>query len=370
MTTAEAPGSGQRENWRSETGIPFRSLWTLLVYAADLATFRDRFDTDLDDNPELPEVLGRFLVEVTERRLRRNLSRSYRDCRDDVAKVRGRIDWFETSTRLLLQRGLVACRYQELSVDNPRNRLVLMALERIAACVAQTRLRSDSKRLARTLNLLGVRPVMPTSQELRGDPVPSHQSDDVLVAAVARLVIDLVLPSESAGHIRSSRLARDEQLLWRIFEKGVAGFYRQRFHRKDGWTVFPQRRMDWQTADVSQSGLRFLPNMHPDLTLEHRSGRRIVLDTKFTSILTKNRFGKDVFKSANLYQLYSYLRSQVGIHVNADQAEGVLLYPSIDCDVDEYVEIQGHRIRFLTVNLASSSDAIFQRLSNIIKSRN
>lgn len=352
--------------WESAKGIPFRSLWTLLVYAADLAIFQDRFDADLDDNPELPEVLGRFLVDVTERRLRRNLSRSYQYRRDDVAKVRGRIDWLETSTRLLLQRGLVACRYQEFSVDSPRNRLVLMALERIAGCVTHTRLRSDSKRLARTLSGLGVSSKIPIQQELRGDPIPSHQSDDVLVAAVARMVLDLVVPSESTGQTPSSRLARDEQLLWKIFEKGVAGFYRHRFHRKEGWTVFPQQLMAWQTADASESGLRFLPSMHPDLVLKHQSGRRIVLDTKFTSILTRNRFEREVFKSANLYQLYSYLQSQVGTDASADQAEGVLLYPSIDSDVDEYVEIQGHRIRFLTVNLASSSEAIFQRLSGLL----
>ncbi len=40
--------------------------------------------------------------------------------------------------------------------------------------------------------------------------------------------------------------------------------------------------------------------------------RRLVIDTKFTSILGTGRFGADSLKSGYLYQMYAYLRSQEG----------------------------------------------------------
>ena len=82
--------------------------------------------------------------------------------------------------------------------------------------------------------------------------------------------------------------------------------------------------------------------------------RRIVIDTKFTAILTKGQYGAHTFKSSNLYQIYAYLRSQAGRGNSlCDKAEGILLYPSLNEDVDEAVDVQGHRIRFVTVNKSS-----------------
>jgi len=56
-----------------------------------------------------------------------------------------------------------------------------------------------------------------------------------------------------------------------------------------------------------------LPAMQTDIVLEHRlAGRRIVIDTKFTSVQTSSRFREGVLKSGYLYQIYAYLRWQEG----------------------------------------------------------
>src|SRR4051812_19957646 len=106
-------GSGAA--WHSQTGIPVRNLWMLLVYASDLARFLDPLDVQADGDAELPDLLARLLVAVVERRLRRSLSRGYQARRDVLSRVRGRIDWLETETGLLLRRGRVACRYEDLT---------------------------------------------------------------------------------------------------------------------------------------------------------------------------------------------------------------------------------------------------------------
>jgi 5-methylcytosine-specific restriction enzyme subunit McrC len=353
--------------WRSHVGIPVRNLWVLLVYAANLAEFRDRFDAEADEAAELPDLLARLLITVVVRRMRRNLSRSYRPNRATLARLRGRIDWLETLTGMHLERGRVACRFEDLTFDTPRNRLVRAALEAMAGRLSDREMAGECRRLARELACLGVAPVRPSSGEMSRDPIASHQSDDRLMVAVARLALDLVLPSEKAGAARVTRLERDEELLRRIFENAVAGFYRHEFHGRDGWRVRSQAAMDWGAEMTTAGASGLLPGMRPDLILERKSDRRIVLDTKFTSPLTPRRHGGESFKSANLYQIYSYLRSQAG-HGDplGDNAEGVLLYPSLDRDLDESVTIQGHRIRFVTVNLASKASIILERLRSLV----
>jgi len=62
--------------------------------------------------------------------------------------------------------------------------------------------------------------------------------------------------------------------------------------------------------------------------------------------------------------------SQVGCgDPRADNAGGLLLHPSIGEMVDETVVIQGHRIRFATVDLTASATEIRFQLLNCVSQR-
>ncbi len=95
--------------------------------------------------------------------------------------------------------------------------------------------------------------------------------------------------------------------------------------------------------------------------------RRIILDTKFTNIMSPRSYGSEGIKSAHLYQIYSYLRSQASRGDDlADTAEGILLHPAINRHLDENVTIQGHRLRFVTVDLAAKPIDLRNELLDII----
>lgn len=341
----------------------------LLIYASDLADFLDRFDAEADDEAELPDLLARLLTVVVERRIRRSLSRGYRPRRDALARVRGRIDWLGTETGLLLQRGRVMCRYENLTQDTPRNRLVRAALEAMQDRVRDGALATSCGRLAHVLEQAGVSGLRPSRAEVSRDQIARHDGDDPFMVGVAELALDLILPSESAGNEHLTQLDRDELLLRRIFEKAVAGLYRHELHERDGWDVRAQATLRWQ-AELPTPGLAaLLPSMAADIVLTHGPSRRIVIDTKFTSVLTARAYGGVGLKSAHLYQLYAYIRSQAGRGEQAaDNAEGILLHPSLDRHIDEAVTIQGHRFRFVTVDLSQPSADLRDALLEIVRS--
>ena len=66
-----------------------------------------------------------------ERRLRRNLNSEFDRRVDDLTRVRGRIDSLRTERRQLLQQGRIACSFDELTTDTPRNRYVRAALNHL-----------------------------------------------------------------------------------------------------------------------------------------------------------------------------------------------------------------------------------------------
>jgi 5-methylcytosine-specific restriction enzyme subunit McrC len=201
---------------------------------------------------------------------------------------------------------------------------------------------------------------------MSADRVGRHDADDLMMVTLARLVFDLVLPTEDAGGHALSRVEKDEVLVRNLFEKAIGNFYAAELS-SEGWTVFQGKRLNWQIERASPGIERILPGMVTDIILENRSqDRRIIIDTKFTGIFTRSEYREEVLKSGYVYQLYAYLRSQARCEDPlSESAEGILLHPAIDADVDETVRIQGHDLRFVTVDLARPAAEIIARLRSL-----
>ncbi|MDD2898365.1 MAG: 5-methylcytosine-specific restriction endonuclease system specificity protein McrC [Desulfuromonadaceae bacterium] len=348
--------------------IPVRNLWLLMLYASDLFRHLDRGKIDLEKNPdEIPDLIAEYLARVVEHRLMRNLSFGYRARSADLGRVRGRIDLLRTERHQLLARGKVACRFEELTVNTLRNCFVRSALESIAKIVTRKELASRCLSQASTLRRIGVTGEKPSRLEISTDRFGRHDADDQLMIMVAKLAFDLALPTESSG----SKLLTlpDREITWvrRLYEKAVAGFY-DVVLSPSGWRTEAGKCFDWQIAEKTAAIDKILPSMRTDIILTNDlANRRIVIDTKFTSIVTKGWYREESLRSGYMYQIYAYLRSQVGKgDALTDKASGLLLHPSIGEMVDESVTIQGHAIRFATVDLAATADVIREQLLRVV----
>jgi 5-methylcytosine-specific restriction enzyme subunit McrC len=331
-----------------------------MLYASDLVRFGERFNASVEEDiEELPDLVGRLLVREVERRMRRNLSRGYRHREDVLTRLRGRIDILKTSTRQLLDAGEVACRFDELTLDTPRNRFVRAALERIARLASSDDLAYRSRGLAGDLGRSGVSGVPPARSYLAQDQIGRNDAEDRFMLAVARLAFDLALPTEEAGTMPLTKPDRDEYWVRRLFEKAVAGFYAIELSPR-GWVVRPGHALHWQVTTSSEGMAAILPSMKTDLVLDAPSGRRIVIDTKFTSIITKGWYREESLRSGYLYQMYAYLRSQEQPETASpwNEAVGLMLHPTIDKNFDETAKIQGHELRFVTLDLSKGPQAV------------
>ena len=368
---APSPNAAPGDAGRGYVGrIPVRNLWLLMLYASDLFRMRGQDDLAYEDDPdELPDLVAEILAHAVEKRQRRQLSLGYRRRHAVVARVRGRIDVLETERRQLLSRGRVACRFDELTIDTPRNRFVRAALEKIARLATRRDAAHRCRKLTRQLKAMGVGGVPPSPAEMRTDHFGRHDADDRFMVAAARLAFDLALPTELSGTDVLPLPDREERWVRRLFERAVGGFYDVALSRQ-GWRVRTGEWLHWQIEHRTANVDSILPKMKTDVILEHgASNRRIVIDTKFTSILTGGWYRDESLRSRYLFQIYTYLRSQAGRgDPTADRAEGLLLHPSVGEMVDETAVIQGHAIRFATVDLAAPSLTIRQQLLKVVES--
>lgn len=347
-------------------GIPVRNLWLLMLYASPLFRELDSARVAVEDMPdELPDILAELLCRRVEKRIRHSLRPGYRHREEVLCRLRGRVDLLRTEREHLLERGKVACRYDELTVDTVRNRFVLAALEKAAGLVRGGELACRCRSLGRALRHMGVRGERPTRQEVSRERIGRHDAEDGAMLAAARLIFDFALPSESAGDVLLSRPDREDMhWLRKLFEKGVAGFY-DVVLSPDGWQVEAGTALRWQQRSNLCKGMdEIFPAMRTDIILTDRdAGRRIVVDTKFTSMLEVGHYREKTLRSGHIYQIYAYLRSQEGGEDTlADTAVGVLLYPAVGERRQGAVVIQGHELRFAAVDLAASAREIREQL--------
>jgi 5-methylcytosine-specific restriction enzyme subunit McrC len=350
-------------------GIPVRSLWLLMFYAAELELGEIKNAVNIEDAPEdIPDLVAELLARAVEIRLRRRLAMEFSVREAPLSRVRGKIDVLQTECRQLLSRGRIACRFEELSNDTPGNRFVRAALDAIARLVSPKLLQHRCRALALALKSLGVTGPVPSRSEIESLRFGRRDAEDRMMINAAKLAFDLSIPTEETGNRLLPAPAREERWVRRLFEKAVGGFFRVKLVPQ-GWRVARGEVLQWPIEWKSDGIDRILPSMKTDVVLEKADeGKRIVIDTKFNAIVTRGWYRNETLRSGYLYQMYAYLRSQEGRgEPSFDRSEGVLLHPAIGETVDESVILQGHRLRFMTVDLAGSGSDFHEQLMRLVQ---
>lgn len=340
------------------TRIPIRNLWLLLLYASKLYADDHAQMSDVEEAPDtLPQLLARILADAVDHRVNSPLTPSFQRAEADLRRVRGRINVKRTVTRSMLSKGLVACSFDRLSVDTPRNRLARQALLGISKLVSDQQLRTRCRRLAYNLERMGVGTGPSGSQDPGIDSFHRNDKNDRRFVYAAQLAIALALPQHQTGDGPGQLFApqlSDGQLR-NLFEAAAGGLYKAALPPKS-WSVRTGTHLTWPATLASPGMALLLPGMKTDIMIENMdTGHFTIIDTKFTSILGRAHHGTDRFKSGHLYQLYTYLRSQERPDDPMTlSSSGLLLYPSTGQDIHESMTLQGHTLSLATVDLSAT----------------
>ncbi|MGP3707887.1 5-methylcytosine-specific restriction endonuclease system specificity protein McrC [Gordonia paraffinivorans] len=348
-----------------KTRIPVRNLWVLMLYASRLYQTQEGLrSSDIEDNPdELINLVAEVLVTAVERRLNRSLGRDYQERHAVLSRVRGRIDTLTTESRALLAQGRIACRFDELTVDNLRNRLVVTALDAAARNVQMIELVRRAQALIATLAQYGVSRRPLGRRAVATVTVGRNDQEDAEAVDAAKLMLEMAIATESAGSRTVRDPDRDAATVRRLYEQAVRGFYQAVLPPE--WRVANgETHRRWPISEATPGLPGILPVMRTDIELE-TMGRRIIVETKFANALKPGQYGDLRLARNHLFQLYAYVQSQHELDELAASSEGVLLYPTVGQHIDESATIQGHRYRFLTVDLTGSTRDIRETLLSV-----
>lgn len=362
----------------TEYGIPIRNLWHMLLYAWNEVPLNDLRAWSLGEAyveraPTLDTLLASVLIRLMQQRLRIGLGHDYIDEANALRGIRGRIDFPETIKQHALERGQLICGFQGYRANSLKNQIIRSTLARLVKIgqfgpdpAHMREMQQKLRRLLRDLDGIDFVDLTPDLIRRQLYTRSGHDHDYRLMLSICDLIVQRQMPGDDEGHTTGIVPLIDRELLvlYKVYERFVANFYR--LHLRD-WDVSAQKRLEWHTSEASER----LPHMIPDIVMQETrqgAGRMIVLDTKFTAhSLLENQWGKSIYDSSHLYQLYAYLKSQEHVSEAHRQAVGILLYPAVRNKFSERVRLQDQILRIESVDLAASWQEIEAVLLQLVK---
>lgn len=351
------------------SSIPIRNVWHMLIYAWDLTHWRDIARFESEESPNLLGLLARVLVDSTEILLKHQLGRSYADKTTVIRGIRGQIQFAESLRYFSRKESKVVCKFSELTIDTPNNRIIKSTLHWLAH---QDGIRNssieDSNRLIHNLRGLvrsmeGVRLIQLDNAlfaRVQTGRIDRHYALPLRICAFVR---SLHMPTEESGDVALASLLKDEILFSSLFEEFVRNFYRYEIGNQ--YSVGGEV-LRWPDENEN----KFLPVMKTDISIvgKQHPFPRLVIDTKYyQEALASSQYGNATFRSGHLYQMYAYLRTQEERGEAFREAQGMLLYPTVDYQLDEQFNIQGHNMRLSTIDLTDEWEQIETRLLSLVQ---
>ena len=329
--------------------IPIANLYYLLCYA-----WRHVREADIVRREELAgldgthHLLGKVLAEGTFRLIRGGIDRGYREIREDLAGIRGKLSVGETAKRALRARGRAACEFEELSHDVLHNRILRSTLSALLKLpdLDPDQVRPDIRTAYRKLEGISLvrleRRLFPRVQLDRNRHVYRF------LMSICELIHDCLIVEERSGTARFLDLRKDEYRMWSLFQDFAIEFYRR---EQDDYRVNHRGRgVRWNDEGTREDQRRMIPRMEADVILESRR-QRIVLDTKYYRQALSNHRGVRKLRSEHLFQLLAYLRNREATSEPGPRHEGILLYPVVDEALKVDVRLEGFSIRARGIDL-------------------
>ncbi len=332
--------------------IPILNIYYLLCYAWGRVQERDtKRLAKLEGLSTVQDLLGKVLAGGVNHLFRRGIDRGYKQRRDDLVGIRGKLDVSETAKRALLARNHLACDFEELSADILPNRILRASLHGLLARRDElhAEVRGEVRSAYRRLD--GV-PYARLKRNTFGQVrLGANRRLYQFLLSVCKLLYESSVVNKNAGRTTFRDFRRNEATMWKLFEEFVRGFYRreQRVYR-----ISPRgRQVEWANKGWATDEDRMrIPTMTADAILESPD-RRIILDTKYyqDAIGRGKGPGSGKLHSSNLYQLLAYLRNREATTPGQPRHEGILLYPHVGEPLRVDIHLEGFRIQARTVNL-------------------
>jgi 5-methylcytosine-specific restriction enzyme subunit McrC len=325
--------------------IPIANVYRMLLYAWEHLGTAPTVSVTGESAERLENLLGDALTSATETLIRRGLGRGYQSQVEQIAGLRGKLQLSETIKTMSFLKGETVCEVSELTTDTRANRAIKGTLSSLVQLDGlEPKIRSRARACIGRFAEVSDQRV--TASDIARVQMHSNNAYYRLVLNICALLQHCMVPAPGGGrHFRDFR--DDDEKMYQIFET----FLRRFLALEQGRFKVGQDTLPWGIRDAWGDARALMPGMHTDVTLRS-DDEVVVIDAKFYGKALAGYY-KLGFRSPHLYQLYSYLHATRRRYGDDMRIRGALVYPAAEHTVDAGFEIDGFRVRIVTIDLAA-----------------
>lgn len=343
----------------STANIPVRNIYYMLAYAFKTLRHSEYARCATEEFDNIHTLFAAILSMGLSRQLKHGLYREYVAKAEDLSVLRGKIAMPGTIRHRMQHAPRIACEYDELSENNLLNQilktsaLILVRSPRVAA-----QYRSALKR--QLLFFSEVNTCEP--QAIRWPEIRLNRSNQRyrLMLGVCQLLLTGMLLTTEQGRHRLARVLTDEQM-HSLYERFVLSYFQQEFPQLRARS----QRIDWA---IDEGNRALLPGMYSDILLS-LGNAELIIDTKYYGHTLQSYRGRVSIHSANLYQIFAYVKNRQAICSSGTQVSGMLLYARTaeELQPDCTFQMSGNTVSARTLDLNQDFSMISCALDAIVE---
>lgn len=341
----------------TESNIPIRNIFYMLAYAFRELT-RDNYSRVAEEDFEGAEdLLAEILSIGISSQVKQGLYREYMPRTEDLPGLRGKLSLSGTIADRFRQKPLLCCEFDELTEDNPYNRILKTTADYLAR---HPRVASARKQKLQRLLPHFARVALLPHRAFPWSRLVFQRNNRTyeFLIELCRFVWDNLLLSETEG-TRKTGIFSDKQKLHALYENFIRAYYNRHYP-----ALHAQKKGIAWDLDPGVERPSALPQMETDITLIHGE-KTLIIDAKFYGRAMQEQWGKETFHSANLYQIFAYVKNED--RARTGNVSGMLLYAKTKDGAapDDEFSIAGNRFEVRTLDLSGDFELIKARLDGI-----
>jgi len=329
----------------------------MLSYAFRTLTKQGYREMSTEKFSNTADLMTEILIAGISQQLKRGLGRAYIEQMEDIPVIRGRVNITESVKRQTMINRKLSCVYDDFSVNNSKNRIIKStALLLLRADVAKQR-KSRLRKLLVYFDKVELIDLRTVDWNIHYDR--NNQTYRMLIS-ICYLVVKGLLQTQADGKTKIMDFLDDQQM-YHLYEKFILEYYKKEYP----YIKTNASQIKWQLDD----GMGYmLPNLLSDITLGY-DNKVLIIDAKYYSHIMQNRYEKETIRSANMFQIFTYVKNkEAELKDKPHEVAGMLLYAQTDngTQPDCCYQMSGNMINVKTLNLNCDFEDIRRQLDSII----
>lgn len=337
--------------------IRVKNIYYMLAYAFQALNSQRYKNIATEKFQNIGELMAAILIKGIEQQVKRGLGKEYIARTAAISSLRGKIDVSASLKTQTIIRQQMICTYDDFSINSYMNRIIKSTvLELLKSDLSKERKKALRKLLV-YFDEVEALDLHAAQWNIRYD---RNNQSYRMVVSICYLIAKGLLQTQTDGKTKLMDFL-DEQRMHRLYEKFILAYYRREFPQIKA----NPSQVSWQLDDDVQD---MHPTMQTDIMLEY-GDKTLIIDTKYYSRTTQQRYGIHTLHSGNLYQIFTYVKNK-----EAELAEvphtvsGMLLYAKTDEEIapNRDYSMSGNKISVRTLDLNQDFSAIRMQLDRIV----